>query len=571
MSRLVRVAVLILAGVLLVGTPVFAYLYRAPIAVTETDGNSYNMLPVVWTQNNDWLAANGFMDADARDTRVQTLGGLDKPHLVTEDKTLTAVSIDADSQTNLYFVTGETSQDMDIVLGYGGYVTVTDDPALELGDSFAVTVSDSYFGANVLELHGYKPGAWALSARDTQTVGFDVLSASSIVNAGGSAGADGLYTGAKTRAGQRVDAFTQGIITQVSVSLKKVGSPTGTGYMRLRDVATDNIIGTFGSIDVSTIDIAYAYYDFTGFVYNPIAQDVRFSFEYDDGGDVVNYVQLEYNGVATTGLRTHYTAGWTDDGVNDCRIKIYYGAVTKSVTATGIVAGEHDVEVTADTTDLKIFVDGSEEDSVALGGSSVPDTANDLVLMDSVSYWGSFIIAVAGSGVIHYAPDDIIIGTTLPDLEGAAQDGVITWGSNPAGVSVSVGSMISSGQSGIGATSDGTVTSDLLPAAGNADWNVEPDVSGALLTNPLRPIITAISDNTTLSERQVWVLTGITFVVFVTVLVGANVRGHHLITGIAASVAIILMVVWTVFPLLSLLVVVLAVWGGLVSERSPSL
>jgi hypothetical protein len=30
-------------------------------------------------------------------------------------------------------------------------------------------------------------------------------------------------------------------------------------------------------------------------------------------------------------------------------------------------------------------------------------------------------------------------------------------------------------------------------------------------------------------------------------------------------------VVWTIFPLLSLLVVVLAIWGGLISERSHSI
>jgi len=147
--------------------------------------------------------------------------------------------------------------------------------------------------------------------------------------------------------------------------------------------------------------------------------------------------------------------------------------------------------------------------------------------------------------------------------------GAITWGSNPAGVAVELGSMTSTDVS----ISTGTETStgDILPDAGTVDWNQEPDVTGSLLTNPLRPIVTAISDNTTLSERQVWVWLGVIFVVFITVLVGANVRGHHTITGIAASAAIILMVVWTIFPLLSLVAVILAIWGGHVSERSPSL
>ena len=50
--------------------------------------------------------------------------------------------------------------------------------------------------------------------------------------------------------------------------------------------------------------------------------------------------------------------------------------------------------------------------------------------------------------VLWFCPNTIISGTTLPDREGTAQNGVITWGSNPAGVSVTVGGLESTAVTG---------------------------------------------------------------------------------------------------------------------------
>lgn len=130
---------LLLAIVLvtLVALPVFAAVYRASLTITEENGNAYTMLPIMTTSNNDWLADNGFMDADALDTRVQTLAGANQPHMVTEDTTLTAIPVPAYSQTNLYFITDQTpAASMDIITGYGGYFTIPDAAALEFANDF---------------------------------------------------------------------------------------------------------------------------------------------------------------------------------------------------------------------------------------------------------------------------------------------------------------------------------------------------------------------------------------------------------------------------------------------------
>jgi CHASE2 domain-containing sensor protein len=122
----------------------------------------------------------------------------------------------------------------------------------------------------------------------------------------------------------------------------------------------------------------------------------------------------------------------------------------------------------------------------------------------------------------------------------------------------------------VGSTSTES-TSDLLPVAGDSDWDDPPDVSGTLLTSPFRPLITAVSDNTNLSERQVWVFSGIILTVLVTAAVGARTRGHHSITGIAVGAVMAGLIAYTIFPIWSIVFVIVSVVGGLVSERSPGL
>ena len=142
-DRIITLAMLALIGVLLIGTPVLAYIYRATYTVTSANVSAYEMLGVTTDNdtNNQWMADNGFMNSTANDTRIETLGGLEKPHMITDNATFTAIPVPANSQTNLYFTTGNSEQDFYIIPGYGGYVTVADNTTLELGDNFTVTQS----------------------------------------------------------------------------------------------------------------------------------------------------------------------------------------------------------------------------------------------------------------------------------------------------------------------------------------------------------------------------------------------------------------------------------------------
>lgn len=220
-----------------------------------------------------------------------------------------------------------------------------------------------------------------------------------------------------------------------------------------------------------------------------------------------------------------------------------------------------------------IIIDGTAEGGYA-PPVDVPDTSGNWTFMagNSMPYADNITISVNATQQLWYAPTSYIVGTTLPDRQGADNDGTFHWGANPTGVTVTLGSTVSSGQPSLGADID-QPTQDILPDVEVSDWFVDPDIGigGALLTNPIRPFVTLLSDNSTLTERQVWILYGLAFVLFVTVATSAVVRGHHGITGIMCAASMIGLVALTVWPLWTVVFIVGAVVVGLVSERSPSL
>jgi hypothetical protein len=504
------------------------------------------MLPVSWNQNNDWLATNGYMTATALDTRVQTVGGLNKPWMVTEDKTLTAIAVAASSQTNLIFATGETAAtSMDIITGYGGYVTVADAAALELGTSGEIEI-DGYVDTSIADILVDKTSAFNISSDGAGNI-------------------------------------------QASINAWRIGNTDNTpaGWANPTN-AYDFNTGTAATVTPngwsSWIEISYT---------NPVVLATRARYWMTRVNGNLNNMEVEvyyaaawhniFSGDPTPGAYVNLNiAGTPTVSAVRARFNDQFLAVQGSLFELQVEGGDPasvaatsgEMVITASITavgggTLTLDVDGTS-DSVVVG-SGVPDNANDWVIGSAATpYMDYYKHTVAGTLIAHYQPIAIIVGTALPDREGAAQNGVITWGANPAGVAVTVGGLVSAAQSVSLGTADSS-TGDILPVSGGSDWNTEPAVTGALLTNPLRPIVTAVSDNTTLTERQVWVLFGLITVVFITVLVGASVRGHHLITGIASGLAMVWMIVWTVFPIWAVIVVILAVVGGLISERSPSL
>lgn len=247
---------------------------------------------------------------------------------------------------------------------------------------------------------------------------------------------------------------------------------------------------------------------------------------------------------------------------------ISYGSLANAGTADTNTTWVH---TTTRPCKFAITIDDTAEDGFARP-TAVPDNANDWSLLqgNSVPYADYIRFTIDGVDELYYAPTSYIVGTTLPDRQGADNDGTFSWGTNPVDVTVTLGSMVSSGQPALGVTEEEVIT-DMLPTVEVTDWFVAPDVSGTLLTNPLRPLVTLLSDNSTLSERQVWILYGTALLLFITIGTAKLARGHYGIAGIVCGAGIVGLVALTVYPLWALVFTVLAIMSGLVAERSPSL
>jgi len=143
-------ALLLLLAFVVTPVVVLAYTYSAPITVTESDSVTYSSFPFMADVNNTYLAANGYFTTGL-DTRVLEVSN-ELPHMLSGDKTLFAVPIDADGQLILNYTLGDTPLTaFNIIAGYDSCVVTPDAAAMELGDIFEWEVKlnlDTSAGAN---------------------------------------------------------------------------------------------------------------------------------------------------------------------------------------------------------------------------------------------------------------------------------------------------------------------------------------------------------------------------------------------------------------------------------------
>ncbi len=201
----------------------------------------------------------------------------------------------------------------------------------------------------------------------------------------------------------------------------------------------------------------------------------------------------------------------------------------------------------------------------------VPD--NDHIWLvdvaNSLPYCDNMTIEVDGVEQLWFDPNTMIIGTVLPDRQGTPQDGTFHWGDNAASVNVTLGGMVSVSQPGIGVGVE-EAAQDIMPDIDTSDWFIEPDVAGVLLTNPLRPLVTMLSDHSTLTELQVWRYYGLIFVLMMAVGSLKALRGHLGIASIVTGAAIGLLTALSIWPFWALVFAVGCFIGGLIAERTPS-
>lgn len=411
--------------------PVMASGVIGKFTITESNANGYTSQPVIATTGNTALIAAGKLTASGTDAQV-TQNGVPVKRLVRDTATnFIASSIAPSTNTYLQYTGGNSPENFAIIPADGGYITTLDNADLEPGDDFDITLTDIHVDTSsgsvdsdifnkTDSLRCYVSAEGYLSAVITNDITQSNTPSSLDV-----------WSGNVPKHGQRLNAFT-GTITSVGFWMSDPAAVTGTAYCRIRKASDDSLLETMGSIDLSTIAGAATEYTFDDTTYTGTGIDIRVLLEFD-GGDAVNHIHSYYaNADTITGTDTYYFgAAWTDTAGADKSIRISMDIVATKACATG----EHDLIISADTTNLSLSVDGSAT-TTALGGVSCPGNANDWIwLSDATLYVYRIQLTQGANDRIDYIPTTYILGTVMPNTEvPGSYEGAFTWGSNPAGV-----------------------------------------------------------------------------------------------------------------------------------------
>lgn len=275
-------------------------------------------------------------------------------------------------------------------------LTIVDDPSMEPTDNYSMKWNDIMLTASTDNI-AYKTGAYTLT-HGGGNVTYAVTGGGTLTAAVAAGehdievrnidseyyhqtsdnsttiefSAGGFIT--TTMAGQKFTTFNAARIYEVGIILSKDGAPTGTANVTVRNADTDALIGTIGSIDISTIAADATLYTFTSTPVNITSTtNIRVLFECPPGDPFTNNIDIHKSATdLDTGVCTRYKVGvgWEDFATNDASMMI---KVLNSYYYVDSVLKESDF------------------------GYSLPDTGNNWICdLDTVPYLGEFIVEVDG-------------------------------------------------------------------------------------------------------------------------------------------------------------------------------
>jgi len=564
--RLLRLLCLAILILLLAPAALAATAYTAEIQVTETGLAGYVMLPVIVDCNNQELADNYYMDSDGLDTLVK-YNAISLPHMVADDKLLFASLLPTSNTKTFIYSTANTPalSAFYIITGYDGYFTIPDNAALEPGADFTYTLTaytDTTTGTNKRLI--FKDQAVNLSVTADHEITGRVYTSAPASETSYTAGADSSGTVNGTIAEAQLFTVGGADITLESVELQLVGNatPSGTITVSIRTVAgglptgSDLVSFTCNASDIS--NAGWAWYEFSFFNKITLTTATQYAIVLKASAlGAVTYWRSDATAPAYAGgtrcSSDNNGATWTSAETVDYMFTVYKPGTTVEVSyndVTNMASGEHDIILDINAGNLELTIDGTLRDNAAMGGGSIYDSAYDYYIgyNNCLPYIESFDIDISGAPVAGYAPVDIISGTTLPDEVGT-YDGTITWGSNPAGVSVVLESLLP-----VAAAEAAGYTSS-TPSGPISDAPDTPDMSqpGIATTLPGADVINEMMDAGDIPKDLFWLF--LAFGLMMAIGYGVYALTHSLL---AAEIAIIIVgvffmlnnvVTWPAIPL----------------------
>jgi hypothetical protein len=577
--RVVSLIVLVLM-LLVIAPSVLAYTYYATFSMSNNSTTSYTSLPVQRDVNNLLLVTQGFMSSSGLDSRVETAGGIAVPHMVADNRTFAVADSSARSNNNLYYTTGSTPlSSFYIIPGYGGYFSVADTvPELTNNGTISLSVYTPVgTSCNLAD----KPGAFRIfTDTASNNVTFRIFGSTSYT-ANITPNGTGDYTNISTSTS---GVHWQDVDDPVSTpddGTTIINTLSATEEKDVYNLASPSFLGS--SVNITSVSVFFRHLDPSAGVHpgwvrpilrlgtsetlgatqaSPAAYTTYSQTLAKPGGGewVASDIESLQAGVGIQG-----------DGVGYIRCTQVYVQINYTINLDVTLAATyalHSVIASLDGTNSKLTIDGTTA-SVALGGYSVTDYSSSYTFC--APYYNSANITKGGNLVASYQPNAIILGTNLPDRTGNSHNGTFVWGANPSGVSVNLGSLVSSSQPVPGGSSGTTDTPDIVsPAQPSSSWFGAPDLT-SLAASPLYFLVGPFATLSGFTETQVWRFYG---AMLVLLLAGAGFlisRGHMVFTGAGQLMGFL--VCWqyyNIFPFWTIILSVIFFFTTLVMERSPT-
>ena len=480
-----------------------AWQYYIEFTVADNTSTARSGLPILTGINAQNLIDAGYLNASGNNSQMQE-GGFDSiSGMATGNVSLFIPSLLANQERTYRLYTGYSPQQttFPIIVGNNGYITIADNATLEGADNFTFEMEGWVDTTAVGEYLIYKQNAFStnISAVGVVTSSISMLDSigSAATNRGGNTTFGNTLIDKANPSSYNGTVCSVEIWADTNLIAAEVGTfslVTGTTYECRDSESVGNVIA--GSAQTfSELDIDVKTGDFIGLYYT--AGDIELD---SVGGSGVVYTAGDHISAGDNASYASFGAGYAMS---------VYGVVDYplSVNATGVSEAEHIVKTTADGTNLKIYIDGVEKDSATLGTASIPNNTNDWLLMQNsvVPYMNFYKHTVAGTLQGWYEPTAIISGTVLPDRQGTDQSGVITWGTNPSGIEITIG-----GITGYESTTPSTTISGASVVGSYkkpTDWFQSAGAFEGVLTPELKESFANAASDIGMEERSLWLMT----------------------------------------------------------------
>lgn len=491
MIRLLPIVSLLLVSIILM-VPLWAfadtYQYRVPISIYNNGSADQGPVGIIVSLNNAQMVELGYINAAGLNTNF-VAGTADQAYTLTDESVGIFIESISGYQTNSYnYRLGNFpgQSGLPVIVGPTGNITVADDSDMELGNNFNITLSgyiDTSAGSDKYLLR--KLGAFSILVPSVNNITAGIFNSGSASDESSDSDSYLLYTdavyatawGAAVAEGEDDSGDYVNIGQTDAYAIYRSFFHFPTGDLPDDAIVTSSSLRVYCSSDYSDTDFFLTIQNGQPtYPSDPVVvADYDESFYSGNGGSLttVGLVESGWNTITmnATGMGWINVTGDTKLSIRSSReiagtvptgdeyIRVYsqdfttmsyepeifvnYTSESLTVTANGVSSGEHTINVTADTTNLKLYVDGSEEDSTALGGGSVLDNGNDWYLDQNgvMPYLTSYQHYVGGVQKCWFEPTVMASSTNLPDRSGNGNTGTMNFGS-PSWAEATVGGVL---------------------------------------------------------------------------------------------------------------------------------